>query len=101
MNRKPAFGGGLTSRRAAGTVHVAGVPGPRPMRVGREDVMGAAPFVLVLVGLVIPIGLVLLAVVADLLTAVWVLYVLWYDTWSAPTERKTVRVQSSRLVYHH
>lgn len=63
------------------------------MRVGREDVMGAGPLVLVLVGLVFPISLVLLAVVVDLLTGVWALYELLHDARSArPTDR---------VAYHH
>ena len=55
--------------------------------------MGAGPLVLVLVGLVFPISLVLLAVVVDLLTGVWVLYELLHDAWSAPPTK--------RVAYHH
>jgi len=62
--------------------------------------MGAAAFVLVLVGLVIPITLVLLAVVADLLTGAWYVYLLVHDAWSAPTGPVASQTPSPRVAYH-
>ena len=41
--------------------------------------MGAAPIVLALVGLVIPIAFVLLAIVFDVGMTVWLAYQLWHD----------------------
>ena len=44
--------------------------------------MGGAPLVLLLVGLMVPIAFILLAVVFDVLTAIWVIYQMWHDEWS-------------------
>ena len=45
--------------------------------------MGAAPLVIVLVGLAVPIVVLVLALVVDAFVAVWLLYRLWHDEWSA------------------
>ena len=44
--------------------------------------MGAAPLVILLVGMVFPIAVLILAIVIDSLVAVWLLYRLWHDEWS-------------------
>ena len=44
--------------------------------------MGAAPLVILLVGLALPIIALVLALVFDVLVAVWLLYRLWHDEWS-------------------
>lgn len=54
--------------------------------------MGAAPLVLLLVGMVFPILLVLLAVLFDVLAVIWVVYRLWHDEWSVSLWRSLHRV---------
>lgn len=44
--------------------------------------MGAAPLLIVLVGLAFPIALLLLAAVVGVLTLLWALYRFWHDEWS-------------------
>ena len=51
--------------------------GMRPAAAGREGLMGGAPFVLMLVGLVVPIGFLLLALLFDVVATCWILFRLW------------------------
>ena len=44
--------------------------------------MGAAPLVLLLDGMVVPIAFLLLALVFDALALIWMAYQLWHDEWS-------------------
>ena len=49
----------------------------RPAAAGREGPMGGAPLVLMLVGLVVPIGFLLLALLFDVVATCWILFRLW------------------------
>lgn len=44
--------------------------------------MGAAPLVILLVGMALPILALILAIVFDSLVLLWLLYRLWHDEWS-------------------
>lgn len=44
--------------------------------------MGAAPLVILLVGMAVPIAVLILAIVFDAFVALWLLYRLWHDEWS-------------------
>ncbi|HVZ76590.1 MAG TPA: hypothetical protein VG818_01265 [Gemmatimonadaceae bacterium] len=43
--------------------------------------MGAAAFIIVVAGLVVPITLLLLTALADAIVVAWALYRLWHDRW--------------------
>jgi hypothetical protein len=66
--------------------------------------MGAAPLVLLLVGMMVPAAFIFLAIVFDVLTAVWVIYRLWHDEWSvSPWEslRRIGHVPQWHPIHHH
>lgn len=66
----PRTGDGAADRRHNGT---------RPAAAGREEPMGGAPLVLALVGLVFPIGLLLLALLFDVVSTCWLVFRFWHD----------------------
>jgi hypothetical protein len=66
--------------------------------------MGAAPLVLLLVGMMVPAAFIFLAIVFDELTAVWVIYRLWHDEWSvSPWQslRRIGHVPQWHPIHHH
>ena len=44
--------------------------------------MGAAPLIILLVGMVFPIAMLILAIVIDAFVMLWLLYSFWHDEWS-------------------
>jgi hypothetical protein len=66
--------------------------------------VGAAPLVLLLVGMMVPAAFIFLAIVFDELTAVWVIYRLWHDEWSvSPWQslRRIGHVPQWHPIHHH
>lgn len=66
--------------------------------------MGSAPLVIMLVGMVFPIALLLLALVADVVVLVWAGAVLWRDKWSVQVRHAMRRVGYAphwRVIRHH
>lgn len=66
--------------------------------------MGGAPLVLLLVGLMVPIAFILLAVVFDVLTAIWVIYHMWHDEWSVglwQSLRRIGHIPQWHAIHHH
>ena len=49
--------------------------------------MGAAPLVILLVGMVFPIAVLILAIIVDSIVALWLIYRLWHDEWSVSLRR--------------
>lgn len=66
--------------------------------------MGSAPIVILLVGMVFPIALLLLALVADLIAVIWAAYTLWREDWSVSLWRAIRRIGHAphwRAIHHH
>ena len=66
--------------------------------------MGAAPLVIVLVGLAVPIVALVVTLVFDVFVAIWLLYRLWHDEWSVQlwhTVRRSMHAPYwHRMRYH-
>ena len=66
--------------------------------------MGAAPVVIVLVALAVPIVALVFALVFDTLVGIWLLYRFWHDEWSVQlwrSLRRFVHVPYWRRVRYH
>jgi hypothetical protein len=61
--------------------------GRRLALAGREEPMGGAPVVILLVGLLVPITTLILAALLDAVVLLWVIYRLWHDEWSVSLGR--------------
>lgn len=70
---------------------------------GREESMGGAPVVIMLVGLVFPTVLLLLAAACGVLTVLWAVYRLWHDEWSVRmwhAVQFVARIPHPHVIYH-
>lgn len=62
--------------------------------------MAGAFLVIVLCGLLLPIGMVLTAVVFDAVVVAWATYRLWHDDWAPRITRSFMHLHVPRLGHH-
>lgn len=66
--------------------------------------MEGAPVVILLVGMVFPIALLILALVADVVAIVWAIYTMWHEDWSVSLWQVVRRISYTprwKVIRHH